>query len=61
MRRVAFVSTFTLFAALTMFVPRANALTADFSTVGPAGRMTGSSVTVNHVTAEAFYLNGPPT
>jgi hypothetical protein len=33
-------------------------LTADFSTVGPAGRMTGSSVTVNHVTAEAFYLNG---
>jgi hypothetical protein len=57
MRRMAFVSTFALFAALTVVVSRANALTADFSTVGPAGRMTGSSVSINHVTAEAFYLD----
>jgi len=59
MRRIGLVCiAVALFAALTIFVPRANALTADFSTVAPAGRMTGSSVTVNHVTAEAFYLNG---
>jgi hypothetical protein len=49
MRRIAFVwIALAVFAALTNFVPpRASALTADFSTVAPAGRMTVSAFTVN--------------
>ena len=57
MRRAALIWTALAISAVTLVLPLvAYAVTADFSTVGPAGRTT-SSVTTNHVTAEAFYLN----
>ena len=57
MRRGALIRIALAVSAVTLVLPLvAYAVTADFSTVGPAGRTT-SSVTTNHVTAEAFYLN----
>src|SRR5262245_38093617 len=58
MRRVALISVaLAVVAVTTVFPLAAHALTADFTTVGPAGRWTGSSLSLNHVTAEAFYLD----
>jgi hypothetical protein len=62
MRSVAiFLSAMSIWGAVLVAPPVANALmvTADFSAPPlVAGRMWVASYTTNHVTAEAYYLNG---